>query len=85
LIVVRRFRTQALRANLAGFPESLQNDEVIARQTGIAGVGVWTVNVFLIFNLGRLDALPGGDLGIRRGVQLTYGLQDVVTLKQVHE
>jgi DNA-3-methyladenine glycosylase II len=47
---------------------------VIATQTGIAGVGAWTVNVFLIFNLGRLDVLPAGDLSIRRCVQLTYGL-----------
>jgi 3-methyladenine DNA glycosylase/8-oxoguanine DNA glycosylase len=58
LIVVRSFRTQAVRATLAGFPASLPDDEVIATQTGIADVGVWTVNVFLIFNLARLDVLP---------------------------
>jgi DNA-3-methyladenine glycosylase II len=73
LIVVRSFRTQAVR-RFSGFPASLPNDEVIATQTGIAGVGAWTVNVFLIFNLGRLDVLPAGDLSIRRCVQLTYGL-----------
>jgi hypothetical protein len=35
-----------------------------------------TVNVYLIFNLGRLDVMPASDLGIRRGVQLIYGLED---------
>lgn len=63
----------------------LADDDVIAALTSIAGIGAWTVNVFLIFNLGRLDVMPAGDLGIRRGVQLVCGLKDVATPKQVHE
>jgi DNA-3-methyladenine glycosylase II len=61
------------------------DDEVIAALTGIAGIGAWTVNVFLIFDLGRLDVMPASDLGIRRGVQLVCRLQQVATQKQVHE
>jgi 3-methyladenine DNA glycosylase/8-oxoguanine DNA glycosylase len=64
---------------------ALPDDEVIATLTDITGIGVWTVNVFLIFNLGRLDVLPAADLGIRRGVQLVYGLPNVATAKQVRE
>jgi 3-methyladenine DNA glycosylase/8-oxoguanine DNA glycosylase len=63
----------------------LPDEEVVAALTEIAGIGAWTANVFLIFNLGRLDVMPASDLGIRRGVQLVYRLRDVATPKQVHE
>jgi DNA-3-methyladenine glycosylase II len=63
----------------------LPDEDVIRALTGIAGVGAWTVNVFLIFNLGRLDVLPAADLGIRRGVQLIYDLEKIATPKMVHE
>lgn len=63
----------------------LPDGEVVAALTAIAGIGAWTANVFLIFNLGRLDVMPASDLGIRRGVQLVYGLKDVATSNQVHE
>ena len=63
----------------------LSDEEVVAALTGIAGIGAWTANVFLIFNLGRFDVMPAGDLGIRRGLQLVYRLRDVATPKQVHE
>jgi DNA-3-methyladenine glycosylase II len=46
---------------------TLPDDEVVQILTAIPGIGAWTVNVFLIFNLGRLDVMPAADLGIRRG------------------
>jgi DNA-3-methyladenine glycosylase II len=55
----------------------LPNDEVVKVLTRIPGIGVWTANVFLIFNLQRPDVVPASDLGIRRGVQLTYGLKSL--------
>jgi DNA-3-methyladenine glycosylase II len=64
---------------------ALSDDQVIEALIGIPGIGAWTVNVFLIFNLGRLDVMPASDLGIRRGVQLVYALEEVATPKQVHE
>jgi DNA-3-methyladenine glycosylase II len=64
---------------------ALPDDQVIEALIGISGIGAWTVNVFLIFNLGRLDVMPVSDLGIRRGVQLAYALEEVATPKQVHE
>lgn len=55
----------------------LTNDEVIAELTQIKGVGVWTVHMFLMFCMGRLDVLPVGDLGIKNGVQKLYGLKNL--------
>jgi DNA-3-methyladenine glycosylase II len=64
---------------------ALPDEQVIEALTGIRGIGQWTVNVFLIFNLGRLDVMPTSDLGIRRGVQLVDALEHVATTRQVHE
>jgi DNA-3-methyladenine glycosylase II len=63
----------------------LPDEDVVSALTGIAGIGTWTANVFLIFNLGRLDVMPASDRGIRRGVQLTYKLKSAATPKQVQE
>lgn len=52
--------------------DQLPDEEIITRLTEIKGIGRWTVEMFLIFNLGRPDVLPIHDLGVRRGFQLTY-------------
>ncbi|KAF5201578.1 Dna-3-methyladenine glycosylase [Thalictrum thalictroides] len=41
----------------------------------VKGIGAWSVHMFMIFSLHRPDVLPVGDLGIRKGVQLLYGLE----------
>jgi DNA-3-methyladenine glycosylase II len=64
---------------------TLSDAEVLETLTSLPGIGAWTVNVFLIFNLGRLDVMPAADLGIRRGVQLTDGLRAIATPQQVLE
>jgi DNA-3-methyladenine glycosylase II len=74
----------ANRKTAEALPE-LPDDDVVKALTAVAGIGAWTVNVYLIFNLGRPDVMPASDLGIRRGVQLVYGLEDVATPRQVHE
>ena len=68
---------------LAKALRELPDDEVIDLLTKIPGIGAWTVNVLLIFNLGRLDVMPAADSGIRRGVQLADGLRVIATPKQV--
>ena len=68
---------------LAKALRELPDDEVIELLTKIPGIGAWTVNVLLIFNLGRIDVMPAADLGIRRGVQLADGLRVIATPKQV--
>ena len=61
---------------LERLPE-LADEEVSAQLTAIKGLGQWTVDMFLIFHLGRPDILPVGDLGIRRAAQLGYGLDEL--------
>lgn len=52
--------------------DQMSDDELVARLTTITGVGRWTVEMFLIFNLGRPDVLPAHDLGVRKGFALAY-------------
>ena len=53
------------------------DEEVIAELTAIKGIGRWSADMFLLFHLGRPDVLPVGDLGVRRGAQLAYGLDEL--------
>ena len=62
---------------------SLSTNEIIELFTQIKGVGVWTVQMYLIFSLGRLDVLSSGDLGVRKGVMNLYGLDKMPTQKEV--
>lgn len=52
--------------------DELEDAEIIERLTTIRGVGQWTVEMLLIFKLGRLDVLPVDDFGVRKGFMLTY-------------
>jgi DNA-3-methyladenine glycosylase II len=55
----------------------LPDEDVVAVLTEIKGVGPWTAEMFLIFHLGRPDVISTGDLGIRRAVQISYGLDEL--------
>lgn len=55
----------------------MPDDELIERLTAVRGIGVWTVEMLLMFRLGRPDVLPCGDLGVRKGFALTYGLEEM--------
>jgi DNA-3-methyladenine glycosylase II len=48
---------------------TLPNEAIITQLTAVKGIGEWSAHMFLIFSLGRLDVLPTGDLGIRKGMQ----------------
>lgn len=61
----------------------LENQEVIDELTQIKGVGVWTVHMFLMFCMGRLDVLPTGDLGIKNGIQKLYDLPSSPTPAEI--
>src|SRR6266542_2611456 len=50
----------------------LSDDELVERLTTVHGVGRWTVEMLLIFRLGRPDVLPVGDYGVRKGYGLTF-------------
>jgi DNA-3-methyladenine glycosylase II len=72
---------RALARALPGLPD----EEIVENLVTVPGIGVWTVNVLLIFDLGRPNVMPAADLGIRRGVQLIDGLPAIATLKQVQD
>jgi len=55
----------------------LSDEEVIAEIVAVRGLGEWSAQMFLMFHLERPDVLPTGDLGIRRAVQVEYGLDDL--------
>jgi len=50
----------------------LSDDEIIVRLTAVRGVGRWTVQMLLIFQLGREDVLPADDFGVRNGFRIAY-------------
>lgn len=56
--------------------EKLPDDEIVARLSAVRGIGRWTAEMFLIFQLGRQDVWPVDDLGVRRGYAVIHGLAD---------
>lgn len=68
-------------ATLARRPD----DEVLRALTAVHGLGEWSAQIFLLFELGRPDVLPVGDLGMRRGMQLAYGLAEEPTPTRMRE
>ena len=63
--------------------DSLSNEDIIKELTAVKGIGEWTVHMFLMFCMGRLDILPHGDLGIKNGVTALYGLDHQATAQEV--
>jgi DNA-3-methyladenine glycosylase II len=56
---------------------TMSDEEAISEITAVRGFGRWSAEMFLIFQLGRPDVLPVGDLGIRRAVERAYGLDEL--------
>lgn len=63
----------------------LSDEAIIERLTQVRGVGRWTVEMLLIFRLGRPDVLPLDDLGVRKGFALTFGLPELPDKKVLEE
>lgn len=63
----------------------MSDEEIVARLTDVRGVGRWTVEMMLIFQLGRSDVLPIDDLGVRKGYQKVYGGGQLPTPKELAE
>lgn len=61
----------------------LPDDEVIAHLIQVKGIGRWTVQMFLMFRLGRPDVLPELDLGIQNAMRRAYGMKSRPTPKDV--
>jgi DNA-3-methyladenine glycosylase II len=63
----------------------LSDEEIIAHLTQVRGIGRWTVEMLLMFRLGRPDVLPVGDFAVRKGFQLTYDLEEMPKPKALAE
>jgi DNA-3-methyladenine glycosylase II len=61
----------------------LSDDEIVARLTEVRGVGRWTVEMLLIFQLGRLDVLPADDFGVRSGFRVAYKKREMPKPKEL--
>ena len=59
------------------------DQEIVERLTTVRGVGVWTVEMLLIFTLGRPDVLPALDYGVRKGFAAVYGRKKLPTPKEL--
>ena len=59
--------------------------EILERLIGVRGVGPWTVEMLLMFTLGRKDVLPATDYGVRKGFAITYGRDDLPSPKELLE
>ena len=63
--------------------EKLSDQELVERLDSVRGIGAWTVEMFLIFNLGRPDVLPIHDLGVKKGWSVTYGKKHMPKPKEL--
>jgi DNA-3-methyladenine glycosylase II len=63
--------------------KQMSNDEIIARLIEVRGVGRWTVEMMLIFKLGRGDVFPVDDFGIRNGFRIALGLNELPRPKEL--
>ena len=87
---VRAIKDIARKAAAGIVPERrivarLGDDEIVERLTAARGVGRWTVEMLLIFTLGRQDVLPIDDYGVRDGYRAAYGLKTLPTPKALLE
>ncbi len=57
----------------------MDDEDIVERLCQVRGIGRWTVEIMLMFQLGRADVLPATDLGVRRGYMLAYGDAELPT------
>ncbi|HEX6665294.1 MAG TPA: DNA-3-methyladenine glycosylase [Solirubrobacterales bacterium] len=63
----------------------LDDEQVIEEIVAVRGLGQWTAEMFLLFHLERPDVISGGDLGIRKAIQIEYGMAEMPTPTEVVE
>ena len=64
---------------------NMSDDEIVERLTAVRGIGRWTVEMLLLFDLGRPDVWPVTDYGVQKGYAKTFGKRKLPTPKQLHE
>ena len=77
VLSLRDLAAKALDGTVALTPRGLarqSDEEIVARLSTVRGIGTWTAEVFLLFQLRRMDIWPTGDLGVRRGYGLAWSV-----------
>jgi DNA-3-methyladenine glycosylase II len=81
---IRDFATKALDGTVPlRSLGRLPDEEIIARLVAVRGIGRWTAEMFLLFQLGRPDVWPVEDLGVRNGYRIAYELAEMPTAKEL--
>jgi DNA-3-methyladenine glycosylase II len=85
LLAILEIASQSANKKLPSSVEirKMRDDEIIKLFTTIKGIGEWTVQMLLIFNLGRLDIIPHNDLAIRKNYQKIKKLTTPITPKEI--
>jgi DNA-3-methyladenine glycosylase II len=64
---------------------ALSDEDAIAELVAVKGIGEWSAHMFLMFQLDRPDVLATGDLGVRRAIQIAYGMDELPTPAEMQE
>jgi DNA-3-methyladenine glycosylase II len=76
---------QSKRIKINKLHEIEDDQEIFDQLTSLWGIGPWTVDMFMMFQLGRLDVWPTGDLGVRRGWEKIYALKEEIEPKALEK
>jgi 3-methyladenine DNA glycosylase/8-oxoguanine DNA glycosylase len=85
MLAIRDLAAKALDGTVPTVKQAhrMSDDELIERLTAVRGIGRWTVEMLLIFRLGRLDVLPVGDYGVRMGFAKMRKLAELPKAKEL--
>ncbi|MEX2373467.1 MAG: DNA-3-methyladenine glycosylase 2 family protein [Dehalococcoidia bacterium] len=65
--------------------EDRTDEEIVQQITAVKGLGEWSAHMFLMFQLGRPDVMPVGDFGVRNGMRIAYGLDEMPSPARARE
>jgi len=84
-LALRDLARRAAKHELPTLAEAreLEDEQLIERLTQVRGVGRWTVEMLLIFRLGRPDVLPADDYGVRKGYAVAFGKRKLPTAREL--
>ena len=85
VLAMKDLAKKALEGVVPTFEEAqaLSDEELVQRLISVRGIGAWTVEMFLIFRLGRPDVLPIHDLGVKKGWSVAYGKKHMPKPKEL--
>lgn len=71
--------------NMFEYFDTMSNEEIVEELVKVKGIGQWTVEMFLIFTMGRPDVFSYGDLGIRNAIKKLYGFSETPTKEEAEQ